>query len=127
LSLGSAEPAAFELDDPALGVRLRRGGQGRHVDRVGARLLEVAHPYVVVEQLALGGHDLQHPLVDTALGEEPMDVDRPRLAEAVEPGDGLVLDRRLPLGLGEHDHRRRLDVEAHPTGLDLAHQHRRLR
>jgi len=51
-------------------------------------------------------------------------VDRADLAHAMAAGDGLVLDRGLPLRLGEDHDGRGLDVQAYSPGLDLAHQDR---
>ena len=95
-------------------------------DRVGAGLLQVAHPHVLVEQPALGGQDLQHPLVDAVLGEQAVDLDRSELTHAVAAGDGLLLDVGFHCGSQRHD-RRRLDVQADAARLDLADEHRGVR
>ena len=54
-----------------------------------------------------------------------MDVDAAHLAHAVGAGDRLLLDRRVPLRLGNDDNRCGLDVEADAAGLDLGDEDRR--
>jgi ATP-binding cassette subfamily B protein len=125
--------------DPGRGPRLRRpepgalrghdrapeAGLGLGADRVRRRPGHVAAARVLVERLPLGREQLEYPLVDAVLGEQPVHVHPADLAHPVGAGNRLVLGRRRELGLGDDDDRRGLDVQAHPARLDLRDQHRR--
>ena len=114
------EAGAFRGHD-----RVPQFGLGAGVYRVRRRVRHVAAARVLVERLALGGQQLEDPLVDAVLAQQPVHVDRADLAHPVRAGDRLLLDRRGQLRLGDDDHGRGLDVQAHAARLDLGDQHRR--
>ena len=69
--------------------------------------------------------EFEHALVDAVLGKETMHIDGPRLPHPMTPRYRLLLDRRLPLRLGQEHDRRRLDVETDTASLDLADENTR--
>ena len=93
------------------------------VDGSGVQGLGFALAGVLVEEEALVFLDLADSFVDAVLREQAMDLDGADLAHAVGSGDGLVFGAGFPLGFGEDDDRRRLDVEAYAAGFDLAEEY----
>jgi hypothetical protein len=119
----------FGLDDSSLFLCVGRDPfrliDTRDVHGIGADLLELAAAHVFVEQRGLSRKDLEHPLVDAVLGQETMHIDGPRVSDPMTPRYRLLLDRRLPLWLGQEYERGRLDVEADTPSLDLADENAR--
>ena len=75
-----------------------------------------------VGDVALAGHDLLDPLVDGAGAHQPVRHDGAGLADAPRPVAGLVLDRRVPPAVVEHDVAGGGEVEAGAAGLERQHQ-----
>lgn len=93
------------------------------VDRAMVGVLRVTATCVGVEQPNLAFLNLADPLVDGVLRQQTMDLNSASLTHAVGAGDGLLLDPGLPVGFGEDDRRRGLDVQPDPACLDLGDEH----
>ena len=78
-----------------------------------------------VGDVALAGHDLLDPLVDGAGAHEAVRHDGAGLADAPRPVAGLVLDRRVPPAVVEHDVAGGGEVEAGAAGLERQHERAR--
>ena len=89
---------------------------GREVaDRAAGRKHQVG-------DAALAGHDLLDLLVHGAGAHEPVADHRVGLADTPGPVAGLVLDRRVPPAVVQHDVVGGGEVEARSAGLDRQHQ-----
>jgi len=123
-----AQAFALKLDDAALTLGLRGyifgSRQIGDIHGVRRHVLQIAAASVRVEFGALDAEYLEDSLIDTVLGEESMHIDAAHLAHAMSAGDRLLLDRRVPLGFGDDDNRRGLNVEADAAGLDLGDEDR---
>lgn len=88
-------PGARRTKSPTCsgGCLLHRGEVG-NIDRVGGDLLEIAAARVLVELVRLDAHDVQHPLVDAVLGEQPgARQPRPSLSLAAPAASGSLSSR----------------------------------
>ena len=89
------------------------------VHRSTVRVLGVTTTGIGVEQPPLAFLNFADALVDRVLREEPVHLNAAGLPHAVSAGDCLFLDTGLPMRLRKDDDRRRLNVEANTTRLDL--------
>jgi hypothetical protein len=100
----ASAPASRRLVDDLVGEQGLGAQAERHAQLGGVEVRERARlRQHEVGDVALARHDLLDPLVDRARADQPVRDDDAGLADAPGAVPGLVLDRRVPPAVVEHD------------------------